>query len=206
MLLEKIEVGVMGVNCYVVGDKNEAIVIDPGASFEKISSYLDKKNIKVKYILLTHCHFDHILAANELKKYTNALIVMSEKENENIKNPSISMTDRFARNFEGLYADTVVSDGDVLKSGEYKFKIIETPGHTSGGICLYCEREKLLFSGDTLFYQSIGRCDFPTGNFDTLISSIKTKLLTLPGDTHVFPGHEAETTIENEINYNPYLR
>ncbi len=205
-MLEIIKVGVMGVNCYVTGDKNEAIIVDPGASAEKILGVLEYNNIKAKYIVLTHCHFDHILAVNEVKEKTKAKIVASKKECENLTNPDINMTGKYSRKPLSIVPDIVVSDGDKIFSGKYEYTVIETPGHTSGGICLYCKEENNLFSGDTLFCNSIGRCDLPTGEYDTLINSIKTKLMCLPNNTSVFPGHEDTTTILFEKRNNPYLR
>lgn len=195
----------MGVNCYVAGDKNSVFIIDPGGNAEKICSFLSERSYKAKYIVLTHCHFDHILAAEEVKKRTGAEIVICKKEAGNLADPTVNMTNRFTRTPLSLSADVIVSENDTLSSGEHMFQVIETPGHTSGGMCLYCREEKVLFSGDTLFCGSVGRTDFPTGNQEDLICSIKTKLLTLPEDVRVFPGHEADTTIGFERRHNPYL-
>ena len=204
MLMKKISVGAMGVNCYIVGAKNESIIIDPGDDADAICSYVEAEGLTVKYILLTHCHFDHILAAQDVKKKTNGLIVACLAEKNNLNNSSINMTGRFTRTPLTLEADIYVSEGDTLTSEEYTFAVLETPGHSSGSMCIYCASEKILFSGDTLFRCSIGRSDFPTGDYNSLISSIKTKLYTLPKSTRVYPGHETETTIEYEITHNPF--
>lgn len=206
MILKKINVGVMGVNCYITGDKDEVFVIDPGGSADEICVVLKKHGLKAKYIILTHCHFDHILAANEVKKQTGAQIVVCSKEAENLADSNVNMTSRFTRTPISLSADRLVSENDTLISGTFVYRVIETPGHTSGGMCLYCENEKLLFSGDTLFCGSVGRSDFPTGDQNTLLHSIQTKLLTLPDDVRVYPGHEDDTTIGFEKANNPYLR
>ncbi len=206
MLLEKLSVGVMGVNCYITGDKDEAIVIDPGANSEKICAFLKQNDIKVKYVVLTHCHFDHITAAEDVLEFTGAELVSCKNEAENLLNENVNMTGRFSKNVFKREADLYVSEGDVIKSGDVSFKVIETPGHTSGGMCLYSEDEDVVFTGDTLFCQSIGRSDFPSGNFNDLMLSIKNKLLKLPPKTRVLPGHDMETTIENEIKNNPYLK
>lgn len=206
VIIEKINVGIMHVNCYIVGDANEVFVIDPGGSAERILTYLDEHKYRVKYIILTHCHFDHILAVNEIKQKTGAKVVVCRNEIDNLSDNSINMTDKFRGNFRTVNADISVSETDILTSGDFIFNVIETPGHTSGSMCLYCENEKVLFSGDTLFCNSIGRTDFPTGDFASLMKSIKTKLLTLPGDVHVFPGHQMDTTIMYEVKNNPYLR
>lgn len=206
MIFEKIHAGIMGVNCYITGDKDEVFVIDPGGSADEICSDLKKHGLKAKYIILTHCHFDHILAANEVKKQTGAQIVVCSKEAENLADSSVNMTNRFTRTPISLSADRLVSENDTLISGAFVFRVIETPGHTSGGMCLYCENERLLFSGDTLFCGSVGRSDFPTGDQNTLLHSIQTKLLTLPDNVRVYPGHEDDTTIGFEKANNPYLR
>lgn len=205
MLFQKLTVGVMGVNCYILGEPTECMVVDPGGNAEKICSYLDEQGLTVKYIVLTHCHFDHILAVDEVKRRTGAKIVACSKEQGNLENTSINMTGRFSRVPINLQADLFVSEDDTLTSGEYIFRVIETPGHTSGSMCLYCETEKMLLSGDTLFAESVGRADLPTGDGEMLVASIRTKLFPLPDDTRVFPGHEAETTIGHEKKHNPFL-
>lgn len=205
MIFEKITVGCMGVNCYIVGDQNEVFVIDPGGHPERICQFLNENNYHVKYIILTHCHFDHILAANEVKQLTGAKIVAGTNEADNIADNMINMTARFVKSPFSLTPDCFVAEHDVLHSGKYTFTVLETPGHTSGSICLYCHEKNILFSGDTLFRCSIGRSDFPTGNQAVLINSIKEKLLTLPDDTIVYPGHDTDTTIEFEKRNNPYI-
>ena len=205
MLFQKLTVGVMGVNCYILGEPTECMVVDPGGNAEKICAYVEKQGLTVKYIVLTHCHFDHILAVYEVQAKTGATLVACSKERDNLADSSINMTGRFSREPINLQPDLFVSEGDTLTSGEYTFRVIETPGHTSGSMCLYCEQEKLLLSGDTLFAESVGRADLPTGDGKTLIASIETKLFTLPDDTQVFPGHESETTIGHEKKYNPFL-
>lgn len=206
MIFEKITVGCMGVNCYIVGDQDEIFVIDPGGHPERICKFLSANNYHVKYIVLTHCHFDHILAANEVKQLTGAKIVAGTNEANNIADNMINMTARFVKSPFSLTPDCFVKEHDVLHSGEYTFTVLETPGHTSGSICLYCPEENILFSGDTLFRCSIGRSDFLTGNQATLLDSIRKKLLTLPDNTLVYPGHDADTTIEFEKRNNPYIK
>ena len=206
MLIESIPVGMMGVNCYVFGDKKEACIIDPGGNAEKIYSYIEEHALNVKYIILTHCHFDHILATEDIKKKTNAKLVACLAESNNLQDFSINLTNRFARTPSSLVADIYVSDGDKLFLGSNVFQIIETPGHTSGGMCLYCKDQKILFSGDTLFAESIGRSDFPTGDHCSLLHSIRSKLFILPDETKVYPGHGDVTSIGYEKENNPYLQ
>jgi len=205
MLIIKEPVGIMGVNCYIVGDKNEAIIIDPGSDAKKILNILNENEITAKYIVLTHCHFDHILAVESLMQKLDVKLIACQSEKENLLDPSVNYTDKYSRTPVKLAADMYVKDSDVLKSGEYEFKVIETPGHTSGGMCLYCKGENLLISGDTLFYASVGRCDLATGNEQTLIKSIKEKLFVLPDDTLVLPGHGEDTSIGFEKANNPFI-
>ena len=205
MLSIKKSVGLMGVNCYILGSPDEAIIIDPGSDAEGIAKTLKENNIKAKYIVLTHCHFDHIMAVEELIKKSGVKLIACQNEKENLMRSNINYTDRYSRKPIELVADVYVEDGDVIKSGEYEFEIIVTPGHTSGSMCLYCEKEKLLISGDTLFLASVGRCDLATGNEAELIKSIKTKLFVLPDDVNVLPGHGENTTIGYEIINNPYI-
>ncbi len=205
MFFEKIQIGMLGVNCYILGDQSEILVVDPGGDAEKICNVLQENQLTVKNIVLTHCHFDHILAANDVQKRCGGKIVASEKEKENLSSPEINMTGRFSKHPIEQTADTWLKDGDCIQSGDYCFKILETPGHTSGCMCLYCESKKILISGDTLFYESIGRTDFPTGDFQALSDSVHAKLYTLPDDTKVFPGHGVETSIGHEKTHNLYV-
>lgn len=205
MLNIKKTVGLMGVNCYILGDKDEAIIVDPGSDADGIIKTLSDNEITAKYIVLTHCHFDHIMAVEQLMQKTGVKLIACQSEEENLLRSDINYTDRYARKPVELAADIYVKDGDIIKSDECEFKVIETPGHTSGGMCLYCEKEKLLISGDTLFYASVGRCDLATGNEAELIKSIKTKLFVLPDDVLVLPGHGDNTTISYEKINNPYI-
>lgn len=205
MLSIKKSVGLMGVNCYIQGDSDEALIIDPGSDAEGIVRTLKENNIKAKYIVLTHCHFDHIMAVEELVRKTGVKLIACQNEKENLMRSDINYTNRYSRKPIELVADIYVKDGDIIKSGEYEFKVIETPGHTSGSMCLYCEKEKLLITGDTLFFASVGRCDLATGNEAELIKSIKTKLFVLPDDVTVLPGHGENTAIGYEKNNNPYI-
>ena len=206
MIFERIKVGCMGVNCYIVGAQDETFVIDPGDHAERICEVISKNNYHVKYIILTHCHFDHILAANKVKNLTGGKIVVGLNETENFADNMVNLTARFTKAPFSLTPDQFVKENDVLLSGKYAFTVLETPGHTSGSICLYCPEENMLFSGDTLFRCSIGRCDFPTGNQKVLLNSIHKKLFALPNNTIVYPGHDADTTIEFEKNNNPYTK
>ncbi len=205
MFFKKIQIGMLGVNCYILGDKHEIIVIDPGGEADNICKFVEEHQLTVKFIVLTHCHFDHILAANDVQKRCGGKIVASVKEEQNLLSPDINMTGRFSRNPIAQKADIMLADGDSIYSGDYCFEMIETPGHTSGCMCLYCKNENILISGDTLFFESIGRTDFPTGDFASLSNSIHKKLYILPDDTRVLPGHGDETTIGHEKTNNLYV-
>ncbi len=200
MILETIVTGYIEENCYLAGDENELLVIDPGDDSDKILKRINDSGYKVKYIVLTHCHYDHIGAVAEIKEKTGTEIVVCEKEKANYLNPDISMMGHFGDGKDVAEPDITVSEGDELISGKYSFKIIETPGHTSGGMCLLCD--DVLFSGDTLFRRGIGRVDLPTGSMKQIINSIKNKLFMLPDETRVYCGHGPATTIEYEKKHN----
>lgn len=203
MIIKKFVVGEMQENCYFAGDENELIIIDPGAEAVKLLNIVKTNGYKVKYIVLTHCHYDHIGAVCDIKEKTGASLVICEKEEKNYLTDSINLSSYFGGECPVVKPDILLKEGDILKSGEYEFKVIETPGHTSGGMCLLCGEH--LFSGDTLFKQSIGRCDLPTGNMKELLSSIKTKLFTLDKSTKVYPGHGDDSTIDFEIKNNMFF-
>lgn len=206
MILDTLVVGIMKVNCYIAGDKDAVIIIDPGSSAEKILSHIKEHQYTVKYIVLTHCHFDHILAVNKLKEETGAKIVICSHEKDNLEDASINMTNQFSRKPVCIQTDLCVEEGDSIHSGPYAFDVLETPGHTSGGMCLYCKDENILFSGDTLFCCSIGRTDLPTGDLDALLKSVQEKLFVLSDDVKVYPGHEDATSIGFEKKNNPYFQ
>ena len=205
MIIIKKQVGIMGVNCYILGDESEAIIVDPGSNADEIVNVLKENNITAKYVVLTHCHFDHILAVEEVIKKTGVKLIACQTEKENLLSPDINYTNRYSRTPVMLKADIYVKDGDVIKSGEYEFSVIETPGHTSGSMCLYCEKEKVIVSGDTLFYSSVGRCDLATGDETQIIKSIKEKLFVLPDDVLVLTGHGEDTSIGFEKINNPFI-
>ena len=206
MIIEKLEVGPIMANCFIIGCERskEAMVVDPGDDADRILMALAKKELKVKYLVNTHGHFDHVGGNKRMKEATGAPIAIHSGDE-----PMLTELSRSAAMF-GLSAensppaDTLLNDGDEISFGDLSFKVIHTPGHSPGGICLYTPGH--LFAGDTLFAGSIGRTDLPGGNYDTLISSIKSKLLSLPEDTVVHTGHGPETSIANEKRMNPFLR
>ncbi|MBQ1916111.1 MAG: MBL fold metallo-hydrolase [Lachnospiraceae bacterium] len=201
-------VGPIQTNCYVlVSDKNEGIVIDPGASGKRIAEVLDKEGVKPVAVLLTHGHFDHVSGAEELCAQYDALpVYILDKEMKTLKDPETNLTAVMsyeAKDFSPLITDTF-SDGDEKEIAGFKFRVIWTPGHTTGGCSYFFPEEKMLFPGDTLFCESAGRTDFKGGSTSDEIHSIRERLLTLPEDTTVYPGHDSTTTIAFEKINNPY--
>lgn len=193
-------------NCYIIVDEKtkETMIIDPAEDTEKIEELLDILDAKVKYIYLTHCHGDHIGAVEQLRRERGGKVLIHKDDYEGLKNPEINLTEILAENAIRIEADSRVNDGDVLHIGDLEFQVIHTPGHTKGGSSLYCAEEKLVFSGDTMFKGMWGRTDLPTSSFEDIMKSISNKLLVLPDETIVYPGHGMSTKIEYEepIYYN----
>lgn len=195
-------------NAYIICDEKskEAMVIDPGGEPEKIAETLDILNANLKYIFLTHCHADHIGGIAELKKLKGGKILVSRPDSEGLYNKEINLAEYINMEIPELEADSRVDDEDLIHIGEIEFKVIATPGHTKGGLCLYAEKEGLVFTGDTMFSGTWGRTDLPTGSFVELITSITDRLMPLPDDTIVYPGHGKITMIQDERNIYIELR
>lgn len=187
-------------NCYIVQDEEtkETMVIDPGGEASKIADMLNILEANLKYIYITHCHGDHIGALKELNKLKGGKILIHRDDAEGLHNKNINLTDYIGMHEVDIQNSLTVDDEDKIHLGKLEFIVIHTPGHTAGGSSLYCPEEKMLFSGDTLFNGTWGRTDLPTGNFKDIINSIIQKLLILPGDTIVYPGHGKSTIIEEE--------
>lgn len=187
-------------NCYILQDEmtKETIVIDPAGDFDKIIEMLDILHAKLKYIYLTHCHADHIGAANQLKTKTNAKILIHRNGATNLEDDNIVLAEYIGIHKIVLEPDSRIDDNDLLHIGEMELKVLYTPGHTNCSTCLYYEKEKVLFSGDTLFRGSWGRTDLQTGSLEDIIKSITTKLMVLPEETIVYPGHGKSTMIHEE--------
>ncbi len=196
--VKRMVVGPVRTNCYIISRKesDKAIIIDPGDEADEIERKLKTYGLMPVAILLTHGHFDHIGAVQTLKTHFGIKVYLYNEEKQVI-NSDMNLGRAFGVTVTGR-ADEFVNDGDELIIDDIKFKVIHTPGHTIGSCCYYLEEEKVLFSGDTLFCCSHGRTDFPTGSQSAIIRSIVDKLLILDSDTHVYPGHEEETTIGSE--------
>ena len=205
--------GVCQTNCYFVyrEGSEEVIFFDPASHGDKIYEALKKNGLRVAAVFLTHGHFDHILGCEALCKAAEEesgekiKVYACEAEKEMLKDARLNLSKGMQCPCT-LDADVYVKDGEELTAAGLTCKVITTPGHTSGGCCYYFEEAGLLISGDTLFAESVGRTDFPTGSMSTLVRSIQEKLLVLPDETKVYPGHGESTTIEHEKKYNPYLR
>ena len=179
-------------NCYIVFDQDskETMVVDPAGDVDRIVDMINILKGNLKYIFLTHCHGDHIGGVTELKNRMGGKILIHRYDAEGLNDPKINLTE-FLDGFTEieLEADSRIDDGDLLHIGEMEFKVIHTPGHTRGGVSLYQKEQKLLFSGDTLFRGTWGRTDLPTSDFRQIMESITKKLMILPEDTIVYPGH-----------------
>lgn len=187
-------------NCYIVVDEEtkETMIIDPANYPDKICEMLEILEAKPKYIYLTHCHGDHTGAVVDLQNKYGAKVLIERKESENLKNPEVTLNYYIGIPDIRLEEDSRVDDNDLIHLGNLEFRVILTPGHTNGSTSLYCEKEKMLFSGDTMFRRTWGRTDLPTGSLVDIIDSITNKLLVLPDDTIVYPGHGKSTMIREE--------
>lgn len=201
----RIVLSVASTNCYFVyhEGQNKVIVIDPADQGDYIYNALKTKGFEVDTILLTHGHADHIWGGSKLRQLSSAKIYALDKEEELLLNANMNVSEMFGRACT-LKVNNLVKDGDELEILGFKIKVIGTPGHTSGSCCFYFEDDGILISGDTLFLESVGRSDFPTGSGSELRSSLLNKLAYLPDDTKVFPGHGDSTTIGHEKQYNPF--
>ena len=208
MKIQQLTVGTMGVCCYIVSCEktNKAAVIDPGGDEEKILSACRKENLDIEYIIATHGHPDHVCGNGPIQQATGAQIIMHRDDAEFFARPEIQKYFSMLGLAESPPADIIVEDGDTITIGEEQLQVLHTPGHTPGGICLY--NPPNCFTGDTLFVGGVGRTDFQGGSMEDLSRSIREKLLTLPADTVVWPGHGyggSKSTIGEEARSNPFF-
>ncbi|MEA2116631.1 MAG: MBL fold metallo-hydrolase [Thermodesulfobacteriota bacterium] len=208
MKIQQLTVGVMGVCCYIVSCEktNKAAIIDPGGDEEKILDACNRDNLEVIYIIATHGHPDHVCSIGPIQKETGAKIIMHKADAEFFGQPEVKSFFSQLGLAESPPPDILVEDGDTITIGDETLSVIHTPGHTPGGICLYNAPDCI--TGDTLFVGGVGRTDFPGGSMGELSHSIKSKLLTLPPNTVVWPGHGyggSKSTIGEEARSNPYF-
>ena len=204
LIVEKVVVGPFASNCYVVGSESDkrGVIIDPGGEAKKILKKVSDLGLDIKLIALTHGHVDHVGALKDVKEATGAEVVIHADDVKALRNWALAIA-------FGLFSpvppspDRLLNDGDSLDIGALHFEVLHTPGHTKGGICL--SGEGVVFSGDTLFNHGIGRTNLPGGNYQQLMNSIRTRLMVLPDDTTVYPGHGPDTTIGAERTGNPFL-
>lgn len=208
LVVERYMLGQVQTNCYIIRneDTKEAVIVDPADNGAYIKSKLDSQGVMPTAVLLTHGHFDHILAVDDLKKTYEIPVIAHEAENEILLDPYKNLSAMLPGGSVTIQADYLAKSDEILSYLNTKIRVIHTPGHTIGGTCYHFVEEKLLFSGDTLFRGSVGRTDFPTGSMSTLVRSIQDKLFVLAEDTLVYPGHEDQTDINRERKFNPYIR
>lgn len=205
-MIEVQAVGAMGANCYLFScsETKKAVIIDPGADGKRIYRWVLEKGLKVEYILITHGHVDHIGAVDDLRELLGDVLVgIHVDDAEMLTDARKNLSSYVGQGIALKKADLLLQDGQELVIGQERIKVISTPGHSPGGVCFLCSEG--LFSGDTLFAGSIGRTDFPGGSMNQLLDGVKKKLLILPENTRVFPGHGEETSIGEEKRSNPFL-
>ena len=206
MKIEQYCVGQVATNCYFIinNETKEMLIVDPGDSAQMLADRIRRENLEPKAVLLTHGHFDHAMAAEELAEMFGIKIYAHEAEKDTLKDPGKNVSLMIGLR-DVYHADVFVKDEEILELAGMELKVLHTPGHTAGGCCYYLEKEKALFSGDTLFCQSVGRTDFPGGSMSGIVRSIKDKLMVLPDEVKVYPGHMDRTSIGAERAHNPYL-
>ena len=206
MEVKRLILGGLKTNCYIAytEDTKKAVIIDPAAEADNIRRAITELSVLPEAVLLTHGHFDHMLAADEIRKEYHIPVGLLDREAELLEKPELNCSAMYIRPY-GISADETYTDGQQLPFLDGALRVIATPGHTAGSACYYSEKDKLLFSGDTLFFNTVGRTDLPTSQPASIGRSIREKLMVLPEDVLVLCGHGSETTIGDEKNANPFL-
>jgi len=204
MIIEHIVLGMLHTNCWILGDPEtrECVLFDPGTNFEKITAFLEEKDLRVKAILLTHGHFDHVMAARLLQDHTGAQVMICRPDEIILSPDQVLHRGYMRQEYQPPRIDRLLYDGDTFTCGSLTFKVMRTPGHTAGSCCVLCQ--DVMVSGDTLFEGCCGRWDLGGDERDMMISL--NRLYHLPGDYKVLPGHGPATTLEKERKLNPYMK
>jgi hydroxyacylglutathione hydrolase len=208
MIHKILPVGPLQCNCSIIGDEttHEAMVIDPGDDIEDVLAIIRQNKLEVKQIVITHAHIDHVGGAMKLRAATGAPILLNQNDYALLKMLDVQASWLGMAAPADVTIEASIADGESLQAGSLKANVIHTPGHTEGSVCLYFPAEKLLIAGDTLFARSIGRTDLPGGSFEKIIHSLKNRVMALPDETVVIPGHGPRTTIGEEREENPFLK
>lgn len=206
MKILAMEVGYIATNCYIVinEETHHGVIVDPGGDAGRIMEAVNKEGVTVDAIFLTHGHGDHIMALGEVKERTGAPVYISKEDEPMLSDPNRSLAAFIGGRYVPACADKYFADGDEVEAAGMKFKVLATPGHTPGGVCLMTG--DVVFCGDTVFAESIGRTDFPGGSYKQLLASIKSKILPLADDVKLLPGHGPATTVGWERRRNPFLQ
>jgi glyoxylase-like metal-dependent hydrolase (beta-lactamase superfamily II) len=207
MIIRKTQVGMTQTNCYIVGceETQQGVVIDPGGEGERILREVERSELTIRYVLITHAHFDHIGASAAVVEATGAQLALHPEDKPLLE--SGGGASRWGLNFEpSPPPDIELADGDVIKAGTLRFQVLHTPGHSPGGVTFYEANQGVAFDGDLLFENGVGRTDLPGGDRRTLMHSIKEVLFKLPDETVIYSGHGPKTTIGQEKRANPWVR
>lgn len=206
MKIEKFSVGILGTNCYLAVNEEtkETVIIDPGACPKKLMSHIKEEGYKPAAILLTHGHFDHIMGIDGFLEEFSIPVYVHEDDRDAMNDARLNQSRTYTSGYTFSDAD-YIKDGETLVLAGIAFEVIHTPGHTMGCCCYYVPSENVLFSGDTLFQNSVGRTDFENSSASDLVRSVRERLFVLPDETHVYPGHSGETMIGYEKMHNPYV-
>ena len=207
MKVEKFATGILGTNTYLVinEETKQAVVVDPAALPKRLKNYIEENELTIEAVLLTHAHFDHTMGIDEfVNEFGVSKVYVHKNDEAMMTDPQLNLSSVYTHGYTWSEFDFLY-DQQILELAGARFKVIHTPGHTSGGCCFYLEDDNALFSGDTLFYNSIGRTDFVTSSMSDMLASIREKLFELPDDTIVYPGHMSATKIGHEKKHNPYV-